>query len=113
MTDSNGIDLGLIDQVVDRIPSGTWPNVREAVIASLVDNMPSNVVERLTNDPTNFEKAEEILRSYYEEDERNKNLIQDAFQILGEETTLYLLDSLQLDKIKNCLEIYNSIDLEN
>jgi hypothetical protein len=110
MTDSNGINLDLADQVVDRIPPGTWLNVREAIIASLVDYMPSTVTERLTGDPTNFERAEEILSSYYAEDERNLNLIRDAFQILGEETTLYLLDSLQLDKIKDCIKAYDSID---
>jgi hypothetical protein len=107
---TNTLDLDLIDQVVGRIPSDTWPNVREAIIASLVDNMPSTVTERLTGDPTNFEKAEEILTSYYEDNEHNPNLIRDAFQILGEETTLYLLDSLQLDKIKNCIKAYDSTD---
>lgn len=110
MTNSNMINFDLVDQVVNRIPLNTWPNVREAVIASLVDNMPSNVTERLTGDPTNFEKAEEILSGYYEDDERNPNLIRDAFQILGEETTLYLLDSLQLEKIKDCIQAYDSID---
>jgi hypothetical protein len=110
MTNSNEIDLDLINQVVERIPPGTWPNVREAIVASLVDNMPSNVTEHLTGDPTNFEKAEEILSSYYADGERNLNLIQDAFQILGEETTLYLLDSLQLDKIKDCIQAYDSTD---
>lgn len=110
MTNSNMIDLDLIDQVVERIPLHTWPNVRDAVIASLIDYMPSTVVERLTGDPQDFDKAEKILSNYYQDNERNLNLIRDAFQILGEETTLYLLDSLQLDKIKDCVEAYDSID---
>lgn len=113
MTDLNTVDLDLVDQVVERIPPGTWSNVRDAVVASLVDNMPSTVTERLTGDPQDFDKAEEILSSYYQDSGRNTNLIQDAFQILGEDTTLYLLDSLQLDKIKDCVEAYDSIDLED
>ena len=110
MTDSDSIDVDLINQVVYLIPLGTWPNVRSAVVSALVDNMPSNVVERLTGDPEDFDKAEEILISYYQKDERNSNLIKDAFEILGEDTTLYLLDSLQLDKIKDCVKTYDSIN---
>jgi hypothetical protein len=100
MTDSTPMDLNLVDQVVERIPPGTWPNVRIAIITNLVDCMPSNVLEQLTNDPEGFDKAEEILTGYYQDDQRNSNLIEDAFRILGEDTTLYLLDSLQLDKIE-------------
>jgi hypothetical protein len=99
MTDLNIPDLELVNQVVERIPPNAWPDVRTAIITNLVDSMPSDVLERLTNDPEGFDRAEEILISYYQDDQRNSNLIEDSFQILGEETTLYLLDSLQLDKI--------------
>jgi hypothetical protein len=61
--------------------------------------MPGEVLERLTNDLYGYEEADEILKAYYT-DERNFNLIEDAFHILGEETTLYLLDGMQLDKIQ-------------
>jgi hypothetical protein len=100
MTDSTSMDLNLIDQVVERIPPYTWPDVRIAIITNLVDCMPSDVLERLTNDPEGFDRAEEILTSYYQNDERNSNLIEDSFRIIGEEATLYLLDGLQLDKIQ-------------
>ena len=99
MTDLTPMDLNLVDQVVERIPLNAWPNVRIAIITNLVDCMPSNVLETLTNDPEGFDEADGILTSYYQDDERNSNLIEDAFRILGEDTTLYLLDSLQLDKI--------------
>ena len=99
MTDSTPMDLNLVDQVVERIPLNAWPDVRIAIITNLVDCMPSNVLESLTKDPEGFDKAEEILTNYYQDDERNANLIEDAFRILGEDTTLYLLDSLQLDKL--------------
>lgn len=94
------IDLNLVDQVVSRIPVWTWADVKQAVITNLVDNMPSTVLEQLTGSPDDFDRAEEILHEYYESDERNNDLIVDAFKILGEEATLYLLDSLQLDKIQ-------------
>ena len=99
MTDSNMIDLNLVQQVVDRIPDHTWVDARIAIITNVVDRMPDEVLERLTNNPYDYEKADEILSAYYT-DERNFNLIEDAFNILGEETTLYLLDGLQLDKIQ-------------
>jgi hypothetical protein len=99
MTNSNSIDSDLVDKVVQLIPLNTWPIVRTAIIGTLVDSMPSDVVKRLTGKLNDFDKAEEILIDYYQHDERNTNLIEDAFQILGEETVMYLLDSLQLQKI--------------
>jgi hypothetical protein len=99
MTDSNATDFNLVSQVVERIPTCAWPDVRVAIITNLVDSMPSDVLKRLTNDPEGFDKAEEILTAYYQDDHRNSNLIEDAFRILGDDTTLYLLDSLQLDKL--------------
>ncbi len=94
------IDLNLVDQVVIRIPAWTWPDVRQAIITNLVDEMPTFVLEQLTGSPDDFDRAEEILTDYYASDERNNDLIADAFKILGEEATLYLLDALQLDKIQ-------------
>ncbi len=94
------IDLNLVDQVVSRIPAWTWPDVKQAIITNVVDEMPSSVLEKLTGSPDDFDRAEEILTDYYTTDERNSDLIVDAFKILGEEATLYLLDALQLDKIQ-------------
>jgi hypothetical protein len=99
MTEDQFIDLDLVNQVLEHIPRFAWTVVRDAIITNLVDSMPSDVVERLTGDPENFERADEILQDYYKPDERKFNLIEDAFKLLGEETTLYLLDGLQLDKL--------------
>lgn len=98
------IDLDLIDQIVDLIPSHTWSVVREGLITTFVDNMPADIVERLTGDPVNFDRAEEILYSFYDDD-KNKELIIDSFKILGQEHTVYLLDSWQLDKIQKKDEV--------
>jgi hypothetical protein len=97
---NKGVDLNLVDDVVARIPSHTWDVVRNAIIIDMVDRMPPEVLERLTNDDHGYDQAEEILMAYYIEEERNTNLIADAFNILGEENTLYMLDGLNLDQIE-------------
>jgi hypothetical protein len=94
-----GINLDLVDNVVDRIPRWTWPVVKDRLVTGLVDAMPTTVLERLTGDPGGDDRAQEILDDYYASSDRNKDLIVDSFRIIGEEQTLYSLDSLQLDKI--------------
>jgi hypothetical protein len=94
-----GIDLDLIDQVIDRIPEWTWSVVKDRLVTDLVDSMPTTVLERLTGDPGGDDRAQKILDDYYAPFDRNKDLIVDSFRIIGEEQTLYSLDSLQLNKI--------------
>jgi hypothetical protein len=94
-----GINLDLIDQVVDQIPEWTWTVVKDRLVAYLVDSMPTTVLERLTGNPGGDDRAQEILDDYYAPPEMNQDLIVDSFRIIGEEQTLYSLDSLQLDKI--------------
>jgi hypothetical protein len=94
-----GINLDLIDEVVDRIPEWTWNVVKDRLVTNLVDAMPSTVLERLTGSATDDDRAQEILDDYYAPSDKNKDLIVDSFRIIGEEQTLYSLDSLQLDKI--------------
>jgi hypothetical protein len=94
-----GIDLDLVDQVVDQIPEWTWPLVKCHLVTHLVDEMTTTILERLTGSPTNDDRAQEILDDYYAPSNMNKDLLVDLFKILGEERTLYLLDSLKLDKI--------------
>ena len=93
------INLDLIDDVVNRIPEWTWSVVKDRLVTDLVDSMPTTVLERLTGDPGGDDRAQEILDDYYASSDRNKDLIVDSFKIIGEEQTLYSLDSLQLDKI--------------
>lgn len=98
---STPIDLNLVEQVIERIPEWTWQSVKDAIVTNIVDEMPSAVLEQLTGSPDDFDKAEEILNDYYAIPDLKKELIVDAFKIIGDENTLYLLDSLQLDKIQN------------
>lgn len=92
--------VSLAEEVVARIPDHTWEDVKAAVITNIVDLMPSTVLEQLTNSPDDFDRAEEILTEFYQLPERKLDLITDAFKIIGEENTLYMLDALQLDKIQ-------------
>jgi hypothetical protein len=93
------INLDLIDQVVDRIPEWTWTLVKDRLVTDLVDAMTTTILERLTGNPNGDDRAQEILDDYYASFDKNKDLIVDSFRIIGEEQTLYSLDSLQLDKI--------------
>ena len=98
-TEISVCDFNLVEEVVNKIPYHTWPIVKEATITNIVDAMPSHILKELTGDEQGFEIADKILTSYYEPNDRNKDLIIDAFKILGEENTLYMLDALQLDKV--------------
>lgn len=101
----NLIDLDLVDKVVELIPPITWDSVTTGIITQIVDNMPSDVLQKLTGSFDDFDKAEQILHDYYTSDTReNKELIIDAFKMLGAENTLFFLDSLQLDKYAEFLE---------
>jgi len=91
------IALALVDEVVARIPEWAWPVVKDRLVNELLDAMPTFVIERLTGSPTNDDRAQEILDNYYKPAERNRNIIVDSFEILGEEQTLEFLEALQLD----------------
>jgi hypothetical protein len=93
------IDLNLVDAVINQIPKWTWPVVKNCLVTNLVNAMTTTILEDLTGDPGGSDRAQEILDDYYAPPDRNKDLIVDSFNILGEEQTLYSLDSLQLDKI--------------
>jgi len=94
-------DQIVIDRVVDTIDgySWTWPVVKDKLSQMIVDMMPSTVLIRLTDDPEGFKEAENILLEFYFPQDMNTRLISDAFHICGQQTTLYALEGLELDKI--------------
>ena len=102
---TNLIDLDLVDKVHAMIPQVTWLVVIKGLVSYIVDNMPGSVIEQLTGSCSDFEEAEKILLSYYQDESRadGKELITDSFGILGAENVLYYLDSLQLDKLADHL----------
>jgi len=97
-TESQMVDLDLVDQAIALIPEHAWTQVRQVIITSLVDNMPGAVVEKLTGSYDDFDRAEEILYNYYELPECKQELIVDAFKIMGAVNCLELLSSLKLSK---------------
>ena len=100
MTSTESIDLDLVDQIIQHIPSHTWEFVKSSVIEYFVDNMTSDVLTKLTGNPDGFEKAEVILHNYYEVPMMGHELIVDFIKIAGIDNTVNLLDRLQLDKIE-------------
>jgi hypothetical protein len=83
--------------IVDCIPDSEWDRVCNAIVERIVDNMPAEVLFRLTNNVENFDLAEIILNSYYKE-APNIELIVDAFKFIGAEQTANLLDSLNIQQ---------------
>lgn len=96
---SQPIDIDLTQAVIQRIPTWTWTNVCDRIVEMLVDNMPSDVLLKLTGSSDDFDKAEAILKAFYQNGGNQEELINDAFHIFGTEEVLYALDALQLDKI--------------
>ena len=82
------VDLDLVHRVCEMIPDHTWPAVLNAAVANIVDELPME---------TMFKMCELYLIDYYLQNPTE--IIPDMFRIKGEESTLYILDSLQLDKI--------------
>jgi hypothetical protein len=100
MTSSTPIDLDLIDQIVDHIPDWAWGPVCETLVPAIVDCMTSDVLERLTGQYDNFDRAEEILFDYYKPLERKHDLIVDCFKLVSPHVTVDMLDALNLDQLQ-------------
>ena len=94
----DSIDLDLVDKTVALVPEHGWTQVRQAIVTTLVDNMPASVIEQLTGTYHNFDEAEEILYGYYELPEYQNELIVDAFKIMGATSCLELLSSLKFNE---------------
>jgi hypothetical protein len=99
-TSNDCIDLDLVDKVIALIPNNTWGVVVPGLVDALIDAMPSDVLIQLTGDINGFDRAEEILMSYYNEPDQTQSIIADTFKILGDEATLYLLEAMHLDTYK-------------
>ena len=82
------VDTELVLKIIDLVPRHTWPAVLDAAVANIVDELPME---------TMFRMCELYLTDYYLQNPME--IIPDLIRIKGEESTLYILDSLQLDKI--------------
>ena len=70
--------------------------MQQVIVTTLVDNMPGSVLETLTGNYDNFDRAEEILYDYYQLPDKEQDLIVDAFKIMGATNCLELLSGLNL-----------------
>ena len=82
------VDMELVHKIIDLVPRHTWPAVLDAAVANIVDELPME---------TMFRMCELYLTDYYLQNPIE--IIPDLIRIKGEECTLYILDSLQLDKL--------------
>lgn len=82
------VDMDLVFKICDMVPRHTWPAVLDAAVANIVDELPME---------TMFQMCELYLTDYYLQNPME--IIPDLMRIKGEESALYILDSLQLDKI--------------
>lgn len=101
MTKQSLDDQITIDYIVDTINlySWTWPIVKDKLTEMIVDKMPAQVLIRLTDDPEGFKEAENILLDFYFPKDMHTRIISDAFDICGQEETLYALEGLKLDEV--------------
>jgi hypothetical protein len=83
--------------ITDAIPDHQWDRVREAIVKRIVDEMPSDIMLKLTKSVDDFEYAELFLNTHYKE-VPNLQLIVDAFSLIGPEQTTDLLDSLNIQE---------------
>ena len=83
--------------IADAIPDHAWDQVRRAIVERIVDDMPSDIMLKLTKSVDDFEYAELFLNTHYKE-VANLQLIVDAFSLIGPEQTTDLLDSLDIQE---------------
>lgn len=88
----------LVQQINDKVPDHTWHLVRDAAIAQIVDLMDLNTLLKL---------AELSLSEYYHE--HQDEIIQDLVSFVGIDTTVHLLDSLQLDKVPTQTNVLSEV----
>ena len=87
----------ITELITDAIPDHEWDRVRQAIVERIVDEMPSDIMLKLTKSIDDFEYAELFLNTHYKE-VSNLQLIVDAFSLIGPEQTTDLLDSLDIQQ---------------
>ena len=93
--------------IADYIPDEDWSRVCSLLVEKIVDNMPSDVMIKLTGQCDAFETAEELLNAFYL-DAPHDELIKDSFRLIGAEQTAYHLDSLNLTSTDGLSEATSS-----
>lgn len=81
-------DQELARKIVENVPRYTWPAVLDACVVNILDELPFETLSAM---------AEMYLIDYYIE--HPNQIIPDMLRIKGAETTVHVLDSLQLEKL--------------
>ena len=95
------MDETFATHLLDVLNTQEWSNIKPRLIEYIVDSMPSDIIEKITNDPSDFEKAHQFLIDYYEPDDKNKRLLTDMFSIFGEKDVALLVDGYFADFIES------------
>lgn len=88
-------------QLLDVINQQEWDSIKPRLIEYIIDNMPSDIIEKITNDPADFQKAHHFLIDYYKPDNQNIRLLTDMFSIFGEKDIVLLIDGYLADFIES------------
>ena len=97
-TDEDLGNVQLAEDCLAIIPKNKFSLVVKTLAALIVDKMPSPTVNELTGKDSGQDMAEAILFQYYLVVADPKEVLTDAFKIVGESETLYHLDLLNLTK---------------
>lgn len=81
----------LIEILLDQTPDDAWLPIKEVLIEGLVDAMPGLVIEKITGKADDFDLLQDIMFDCYELPDKKKELLEDSFQILGQEQVLVLI----------------------
>ena len=81
----------LIEILLDQTPDDAWLAIKEVLIEGLVDAMPGLVIEKITGKADDFDLLQDIMFDCYEFPDKKKELLEDSFQILGQEQVLVLI----------------------
>ena len=98
------VSKDVTELIADCIPDEEWERVCQFMVEKIVDNMPSDVMTKLTGKCDAFETAEQLLNAFYKDAPKNE-LIKDSFKLIGAEQTAYHLDSLNLNTTDGLSEV--------
>ena len=81
----------VIQTILDEAPADAWLAIKEVLIEGIIDAMPGIVIEKITGTADDFDLLQDILFEFYELPDKRKELLEDSFQILGQQQVLVLI----------------------
>ena len=81
----------VIQTILDEAPADAWLAIKEVLIEGIIDAMPGIVIEKITGTADDFDLLQDIMFDCYELPDKRKELLEDSFQILGQQQVLVLI----------------------